>query len=197
MSSSLADVLLTSSLLYFLQKVVTEGPRFTIAGRLLRSTIANNGATALCSTIDAVLFLKLSSSWHVFPQLLLVKLYVNSLLVWLNSRQKLGDTLRGSHPQPTDFPSENRTGERTAFQPSHAEGADIETPGGFQLFDNRGGATLQSSFWGHRTQPGTQSIPDTFSIERVVLPQVPSRSLRFNFLQRADEKSHFPEPLPT
>lgn len=56
MSAASADVLLTGCLLYYLGKAVTDagGRRFFVAGKILKSTIANNGLTAAVCTVRKI-----------------------------------------------------------------------------------------------------------------------------------------------
>ncbi|GAA6060436.1 hypothetical protein JCM10212_000029 [Sporobolomyces blumeae] len=106
-AAALADIIITASLVAYLAKSKTGLLQTnSILNRLIELIISTNGLTAAVALIDAVLFGALSSSWHVAPNLCLVKLYLNSLLVSLNARAELerylsggrGGHDRASHP---------------------------------------------------------------------------------------------------
>lgn len=52
-----------------------------IIDTLVSNVVSTNGVTAIVAIVDTILFAASSTSWHVLPQLCLVKLYFNSLLV--------------------------------------------------------------------------------------------------------------------
>jgi len=56
-------------------------PRYSVLNKIIQLTVETNGLTAAVAVIDAVLFATLTTSWHVLPNLCLIKLYFNSLLV--------------------------------------------------------------------------------------------------------------------
>lgn len=63
--------------------------------KILRNTIETNGLTLCIAILDALLFaLFPQASWHVIPNLALVKLYFNSVLVSLNSRRRVAPLAR-------------------------------------------------------------------------------------------------------
>ncbi|ORY62725.1 hypothetical protein BCR35DRAFT_334869 [Leucosporidium creatinivorum] len=89
-SAAFADVLITGSLIYYLQQSQSQFVATNnIIDKLVENVISTNGFTALIAVIDTILFAASSESWHVIPQLCLVKLYFNSLLVSLNARIEL------------------------------------------------------------------------------------------------------------
>ncbi|GAA6042379.1 hypothetical protein JCM8097_004485 [Rhodosporidiobolus ruineniae] len=83
-SAAVADVLITGSLIYYLKRA-SQGDHqrsANIVRRILTVTIECNGLTCLFAIADAVLFLAMpEQSWHVIPNLSLVKLYFNGVLV--------------------------------------------------------------------------------------------------------------------
>lgn len=81
-SAAFADVLITASLVYYLKQsrshfVTTNN----IIDTLVNNVVSTNGVTAVVAIVDTILFAASSTSWHVLPQLTLVKLYFLSLLV--------------------------------------------------------------------------------------------------------------------
>ncbi|GAA5997654.1 DUF6534 domain-containing protein [Rhodotorula paludigena] len=92
LSAAVADILITGSLIFYLRRATkndyqTSSP---IVERIIRVTIETNGLTCIFAIVDAVLFVAMpKDSWHVLPNLSLVKLYFNGLLVSLNSRKAL------------------------------------------------------------------------------------------------------------
>ncbi|GAA5880013.1 hypothetical protein JCM8547_004848 [Rhodosporidiobolus lusitaniae] len=89
-AAAVADVLITGSLIYYLRRA-SKGDyqrSASIVKRILTVTIETNGLTCMFAILDAVLFLTMpEQSWHVIPNLSLVKLYFNGLLVSLNCRR--------------------------------------------------------------------------------------------------------------
>ncbi|KAM0751469.1 hypothetical protein T439DRAFT_324653 [Meredithblackwellia eburnea MCA 4105] len=98
-----ADLIITGSLVYFLQRSKENILQTTsVCDKLIELVIQSNGLTAAVAVIDAVLFSTLSTSYHVTANLCLVKLYFNSLLVSLNARadlerQLMNNQRSGSH----------------------------------------------------------------------------------------------------
>lgn len=68
--------------------------RHSVLNKIIQLTIETNGLTAVVAVIDAVLFATLTTSMHVIPNLCLIKLYFNSLLVSRKSFVSL-DALEG------------------------------------------------------------------------------------------------------
>ncbi len=63
--------------------------------KILTHTIETNGLTFAVALVDAILFAAYpNASWHVIPNLCLVKLYFNSMLVSLNSRRRVAPLAR-------------------------------------------------------------------------------------------------------
>ncbi|GAA5907017.1 DUF6534 domain-containing protein [Sporobolomyces salmoneus] len=95
--AALADVIITVSLVYYLQKSKTGLLQTnSMLNRLIELIISTNSLTAVIAVVDAILFGVSSSSWHVSVNLCLIKLYFNSLLVSLNARADLERYLSGS-----------------------------------------------------------------------------------------------------
>ncbi|GAA6058618.1 hypothetical protein JCM10212_004029 [Sporobolomyces blumeae] len=95
--AALADIIITASLVFHLAKSKTGLLQTnSILNRIIELVISTNGLTSSAALIDAVLFGALTSSWHVAPNLCLVKLYFNSLLVSLNARADLERRLANS-----------------------------------------------------------------------------------------------------
>lgn len=97
-SAAAADVLITGALVYYLHK---SGSTFVITSsivdKIISNVISTNGLTACVALGDTILFAALDTSEHVIPQLCLVKLYFNSLLV---SRESLFPARRSGEPAP-------------------------------------------------------------------------------------------------
>ncbi|GAA5874973.1 hypothetical protein JCM16303_004965 [Sporobolomyces ruberrimus] len=86
-AAAAADVLITASLVYYLKKSKTGLLQTnSILNRLIEMTVSTNGITCSVAILDAVLFGSMNNSAHVAPNLILPKLYYNSLLVSLNAR---------------------------------------------------------------------------------------------------------------
>ncbi|KAI0755216.1 hypothetical protein C8Q80DRAFT_418356 [Daedaleopsis nitida] len=86
--SAVADTLITAALVWHLRKNKT-GMVFTddIINKIIRLTVQTGLITALCAIIDLILFLVSPSGLHLIFNLPLSKLYTNSLMSSLNSRQ--------------------------------------------------------------------------------------------------------------
>ncbi|ORY58017.1 hypothetical protein BCR35DRAFT_309562 [Leucosporidium creatinivorum] len=85
-----ADIIITCSLVFYLAKSKAEMTATNgVLNKIIQLTIETNGLTAAVAVIDAVLFATLTTSYHVIPNLCLIKLYFNSLLVSLNARVDL------------------------------------------------------------------------------------------------------------
>ncbi|KAI0712519.1 hypothetical protein C8Q76DRAFT_488332 [Earliella scabrosa] len=86
--SAVADTLITAALVWHLRKNKT-GMVFTddIINKIIRLTVQTGLITALCAIIDLVLFLASPTGLHLIFNLPLSKLYTNSLMSSLNSRQ--------------------------------------------------------------------------------------------------------------
>ncbi|GAA6015962.1 hypothetical protein JCM10207_006821 [Rhodosporidiobolus poonsookiae] len=98
LSAALADVLITASLVWYLRKASSGDYQrsSSIVQRIIRNTVETNGLTCLFAIVDAILFIAIpSASWHVIPNLSLVKLYFNGALVSLNSRKFHQQSLSG------------------------------------------------------------------------------------------------------
>ncbi|GAA6053895.1 hypothetical protein JCM3770_005321 [Rhodotorula araucariae] len=108
LSAAVADILITGSLVMYLRRATKSDYQTSsrIVERIVRITIETNGLTCIFAIVDAILFVAMpEDSWHVLPNLSLVKLYFNGLLVSLNSRQALqtpsmlgGERKNGSLP---------------------------------------------------------------------------------------------------
>lgn len=85
--SAVADTAITMALVWHLRKHKTG---FTatddIVNKIIRMTVQTGMITALCATIDLILFLASPSGLHLTFNLPLSKLYTNSLMSSLNSR---------------------------------------------------------------------------------------------------------------
>jgi len=99
------DLLITSSLVWILLNS-KRGIRKTnnIIDRLISLTIETNGLTFTVAVLDLILFSVFKDAAHVGPHLCLVKLYINSFLVTLNSREKLAEEFGGSRTIHTSAP---------------------------------------------------------------------------------------------
>ncbi|EFP86988.2 hypothetical protein PGT21_031868 [Puccinia graminis f. sp. tritici] len=99
------DLVITASLVWILLSS-KRGIRRTnnIIDRLISLTIETNGLTFTVAVLDLVLFAAFKDASHVGPHLCLVKLYINSFLVTLNSREKLAEEFGGSRTIHTSAP---------------------------------------------------------------------------------------------
>ncbi|OAV93449.1 hypothetical protein PTTG_01606 [Puccinia triticina 1-1 BBBD Race 1] len=103
--AAVTDLLITSSLVWILLNS-KRGIRRTnnIIDRLISLTIETNGLTFTVAVLDLILFAAFKDASHVGPHLCLVKLYINSFLVTLNSREKLAEEFGGSRTIHTSAP---------------------------------------------------------------------------------------------
>ncbi|KAI0647778.1 hypothetical protein C8Q79DRAFT_951904 [Trametes meyenii] len=86
--SAVADTIITASLVWHLRRHKTGMPvTDDIVNRIIRLTVQTGLITALCAIIDLVLFLVTPTGLHLIFNLPLSKLYTNSLMSSLNSRQ--------------------------------------------------------------------------------------------------------------
>ncbi|OBZ68710.1 hypothetical protein A0H81_11139 [Grifola frondosa] len=85
--SAVADSVITIALVWHLRRHKT-GFSVTddVVNRIIRLTVHTGLVTALCATIDLVLFLAMPAGLHLIFNLPLSKLYTNSLMSTLNSR---------------------------------------------------------------------------------------------------------------
>lgn len=85
--SAVADSSITAALVWHLRKHKTGFSQTDdIVNRIIRLTVQTGLITALCATIDLILFLATPSGLHLIFNLPLSKLYTNSLMSSLNSR---------------------------------------------------------------------------------------------------------------
>ncbi|KAJ7185562.1 hypothetical protein C8R46DRAFT_382152 [Mycena filopes] len=92
------DILITTILVTHLcssHKTGMEGSDILI-DRIIRLTVQTGLATALCATIDLILFLSDPIGFHLLFNIPLCKLYTNSLLSSLNARNAQGAGSAGS-----------------------------------------------------------------------------------------------------
>ncbi|KAH9464776.1 hypothetical protein Pst134EB_004288 [Puccinia striiformis f. sp. tritici] len=108
--AAVTDLLITASLVWILLNS-KRGIRRTnnIIDRLISLTIETNGLTFTVAVLDLVLFSAFKDASHVAPHLCLVKLYINSFLVTLNSREKLAEEFGGSRTIHTSAPRNGHT----------------------------------------------------------------------------------------
>ncbi|KAI0771212.1 hypothetical protein BD413DRAFT_65230 [Trametes elegans] len=86
--SAVADTLITASLVWHLRTHKTGMPvTDDIINKIIRLTMQTGLLTAVCAIIDLVIFVTSSSGLHLLFNLPLSKLYTNSLMSSLNSRQ--------------------------------------------------------------------------------------------------------------
>ncbi|KAI0089212.1 hypothetical protein BDY19DRAFT_131256 [Irpex rosettiformis] len=89
--SAAADVLIAVSLVWYLRQHKTgfSGSDDAI-DRIIRLTVQTGLITAVCATVDLVVFLADDTTVHLAFNLLLAKLYTNTLLSSLNTRKGWG-----------------------------------------------------------------------------------------------------------
>ncbi|KAI8978769.1 hypothetical protein BD414DRAFT_117621 [Trametes punicea] len=86
--SAIADTLITISLVWHLRRHKTGMPvTDDVVNRIIRLTVQTGLITALCAIVDLILFLVTPAGLHLIFNLPLSKLYTNSLMSSLNSRQ--------------------------------------------------------------------------------------------------------------
>ncbi|KAI0771217.1 hypothetical protein BD413DRAFT_65351 [Trametes elegans] len=107
--SAVADTLITISLVWHLRTHRTGMPvTDDIINKIIRLTMQTGLLTALCAIIDLVLFLASSAGYHLTFNLPLSKLYTNSLMSSLNSRQgwqyDSSGVSQGREPQGRQLP---------------------------------------------------------------------------------------------
>ncbi|KAJ7741410.1 hypothetical protein DFH07DRAFT_837982, partial [Mycena maculata] len=87
----LGDILITTILVYHLKSHKTGLEETDIlVDRIIRMTVQTGLATAICATTDLVLYLTQPIAYHLILNFFLCKLYTNSLLSSLNSRNLQG-----------------------------------------------------------------------------------------------------------
>ncbi|KAJ7126108.1 hypothetical protein C8R44DRAFT_781067 [Mycena epipterygia] len=91
------DIFITAILVFHLKshKSGFEGSDILV-DRIIRMTVQTGLATALCATLDLILFLTDPIAWHLSFNIPLCKLYTNFLLSSLNARTALGAGSAGS-----------------------------------------------------------------------------------------------------
>lgn len=100
------DLLITASLLWILvnsKRGISKTNN--IIDKLISLTVETNGLTFTVAVLDLILFSAFKDASHVGPHLVLVKLYINSFLVTLNSREKLAEHFGGSRTIHTSAPT--------------------------------------------------------------------------------------------
>ncbi|KAM0749904.1 hypothetical protein T439DRAFT_357419 [Meredithblackwellia eburnea MCA 4105] len=96
-SAAICDVMITASMVAYLRRTTGAYQKTnSVIYTILLQTVETNGLTMSIALLDAILFAASNESWHVIPNLCLVKLYFNSLLVSLNSRKELKTSLQHS-----------------------------------------------------------------------------------------------------
>ncbi|KAK4054027.1 hypothetical protein OIO90_003672 [Microbotryomycetes sp. JL221] len=98
------NISITVSLTYYLRKAAegTFQRSQTLVNRIALNTFETNGLTLAIALLDAALFIAWPNvAWHVIPNFMLPKLYFNSVLVSLNSRQALSLLHATVHPVAT------------------------------------------------------------------------------------------------
>jgi len=135
------DLVITSSLVWILLSSKREiRETNNIIDRLIYLTIETNGLTFTVAVLDFVLFSTSKDASHVAPHLCLVKLYINSFLVTLNSREKLAEEFGGSR---TIHPSSSSNGTANTdtlelfctLEPSHHQNDPLPNEKSNALFD--------------------------------------------------------------
>ncbi|GAA5912663.1 hypothetical protein JCM6882_004706 [Rhodosporidiobolus microsporus] len=106
LSAAVADILITGSLIYYLRKASGGDHQrsSSIVRRICTVSIETNGLTCLFAIADAILFVAMpADSWHVIPNLSLVKLYYNGLLASLNCRRDFTASPRPTQAGYSDY----------------------------------------------------------------------------------------------
>ncbi|ORY73604.1 hypothetical protein BCR35DRAFT_326072 [Leucosporidium creatinivorum] len=179
LSSALADIVITTSLIYYLRKA-TRGDHqrsSTLVDRILRNTIETNGLTMVVAVLDTILYLIWSAkSFHLIFNFMLPKLLTMAVLVSLNSRGALaaastahGVSTLGSGPisRPSAF--------------THSQGADEKknkpTPSYISFTKQQTVHTCSEN--GHSDHPfGRSDSTTTLSKEAIELEGGPTRPPR-------------------
>ncbi|KAF8326565.1 uncharacterized protein EI90DRAFT_3069705 [Cantharellus anzutake] len=97
--SAACDVLIAGFMVYLLRKSATgfEGTD-TVINRLTRMTIETGAVTAAAATLELIFYLRWKeNNLHMIPALALAKLYTNTLVATLNSRNPMFHSSRGSN----------------------------------------------------------------------------------------------------
>jgi len=135
------DLVITSTLVWILLSSKREiRETNNIIDRLIYLTIETNGLTFTVAVLDFVLFSTSKDASHVAPHLCLVKLYINSFLFTLNSREKLAEEFGGSR---TIHPSSSSNGTANTdtlelfctLEPSHHQNDPLPNEKSNALFD--------------------------------------------------------------
>jgi len=107
-SAAVADVCITLVLTFHLQRHKTGFPATDdIVNRIIRLTVQTGAITAVCATVDLIIFLVDDTGTHLIFNVPLSKLYTNSLMSSLNARggwkflHKSGETASSVVATPT------------------------------------------------------------------------------------------------
>lgn len=95
-AAAAADCLISGSLMYYLSAHTGEHSLSSSAIEIIiLRTIECNSLSTMAAIANIILFVTAAQTgtWHVAAQLVLVKLYINSLLVSLNSRKDVANAL--------------------------------------------------------------------------------------------------------
>ncbi|KAF7980513.1 hypothetical protein HWV62_38030 [Athelia sp. TMB] len=85
--AAVADICITIALCYHLQKHKTGfSATDDIVNRIIRLTVQTGAVTAICATIDVIVFCVDDTGTHLIFNIPLSKLYTNSLMSSLNAR---------------------------------------------------------------------------------------------------------------
>ncbi|KAF4566323.1 V-ATPase V1 sector subunit E [Pleurotus pulmonarius] len=102
LSSALADILITVSLVAFLHPRKTGFPSTDrLLARIIRLAIQSGMATTACALTEGILVLAQSRfrlAFYLIPEFMLSKLYVNSIFATLNARERWHGLLRDDRP---------------------------------------------------------------------------------------------------
>jgi len=91
LGSAVCDIVICSSMLYFLHREKSKSSfrsMESLLTRLIRLSVGAGALTAAVAIVDGVLYLVFAhNNFHMAPAAILGKLYTNSLLVLMNSRR--------------------------------------------------------------------------------------------------------------
>ncbi|MBW0502245.1 hypothetical protein O181_041960 [Austropuccinia psidii MF-1] len=120
------DLVITISLLLIFKKS-KKGFQKTnnLLDRLIALTVKTNGITFTVAVLDLIFFSMFNNASHAAPNLCLVKLYFNSLLVSLNSRESLAENFGGSKTIHPIRQQEHNPAQKVTFAGLEAKSPDF------------------------------------------------------------------------
>ncbi|QRV92311.1 hypothetical protein RhiJN_20329 [Ceratobasidium sp. AG-Ba] len=179
--SALTDVVITCSLTWYLHTNRTGFPKTDdIITRLVRLTVQTGLITTVWASVDLALYLGLASPSHLFFQLPLCKLYTNSLMSTLNSRNGWGGSFasgdsRNPEVRSGGAQSQHKRNAPSVWRPDHAKSnhtaiqvvttATVHRDDGFEMemYGNDSKCAVSTDVEGYDRSGSAVRLPGTHS----------------------------------